>query len=1176
MNNETRLDMKARCYSFSTKFGLYLIVVMLMLSSCSMNNLVEESIDSALPMEFNAEYPVFTRATDGGFADGDRVGIFVADYNDDMPVSLSGSQLRADNMLFTYDAAKGKLTAGTALYWKDKDTPADVVGYYPYTESIDNPTSYEFILDTRQDRVSTVASLGGYEACDLLWAKCTKALPGDGTINLTFKHLMAGMTVLLEMGEGFDIKDWAALQKKVIVEHSATSTIVNLETGRVEPTGQGDASVFTLPYDDGFRAVLIPKSYDAGSDILTIIVGEQNYKLRKEDILTLQSGKMHKLIIKVAKRQDVGDYMFNLVGESISSWIDDEEFHDGIVRQYLVIDVDTPGMFSETLVKKGIDYREVRSLKITGVVNAEDLYFIGDMPLLQNLNMKEVIINDKNDNYDDCIPENAFRDALVSHLVLPERLRVIKSGAFLGVPIKGTLVFPEGLEEIEGSAFFSSYASNGGGFRVEFPSTLKIIGDWAFGGNGTSSNVKGELNFPEGLEAIGGNAFWNGYNISGTLVLPESLKKIGQSAFQKCRFTGDLVIPSGMEIISSHSFADCSFDGNLILKEGITNIKEAAFLNCKFRGELALPTTVREVGLASFAGNNFSSLVLPEKLQLLGAEAFMGCRYLQGEINIPTSIVNIPDRCFQDCRLITGVRLRKNITSIGANAFRNGVYIKSIVCENPIPPFLDPNAFSNVVKTQICVEVPKEGLQSYKNNRTWREFTRLSEYSNFVCRPAHACALTTPRQQKLVLNADGNWKVAYKPEWVTLSQTEGSKKSEIVVTFAELPSGLSSRRDTILFQMDGTKVETACVLSQYGYEYAEDQMVQLQQHTKGNGISVYFVGDGWDAESIASGAYLELCRNDMEYLFGLPPYDRLRDYFDVYAFVALSQETGVSTMNITRDTKFGTFYTSGMESCCSGYPARMIPYEEEVFSYISSLTGKRTGRWFRDGDMWKSLVVLIPNTTDYTGCTYFYDDGSAISVCPPSDRTYPNDTRGIIQHEAGGHGFGKLADESIVQNKYVQNNTVIEIIKYQEMGWYANISLSGLSTNAPWANMIYDPRYSNNVDMFEGAYGYTRGVWRSESNSCMNYAIPYYNAISRLDITRRVFYLAGEYFNIERDFYSVDTDLWGSAGLNQTRSSIEEQELKPIYSHNVPVMLELSQYTPFFKKQKSKIYEINR
>lgn len=112
--------------------------------------------------------------------------------------------------------------------------------------------------------------------------------------------------------------------------------------------------------------------------------------------------------------------------------------------------------------------------------------------------------------------------------------------------------------------------------------------------------------------------------------------------------------------------------------------------------------------------------------------------------------------------------------------------------------------------------------------------------------------------------------------------------------------------------------------------------------------------------------------------------------------------------------------------------------------------------------------------------------------------------------------------------------------------------------------------------MFEGAYGYTRGVWRSESNSCMNYAIPYYNAISRLDITRRVFYLAGEYFNIERDFYSVDTDLWGSAGLNQTRSSIEEQELKPIYSHNVPVMLELSQYTPFFKKQKSKIYEINR
>lgn len=1165
--------MKTKYYRFPAKVGISLIAVTLMLMSCSEDELIGNSgIETAFPMELDAEYPVLTRATDAGFADGDRIGIFVADYSADVPESLSNGMLRADNQPFTYDEANGKWTSDKTLYWKNQHTAVDVVGYYPYAESIDNPVVYTFGIDTRQERTATTTRLGGYEASDLLWAKCVKALPDDGTIKLTFRHLMAGMTITLEMGDGFDEKEWATLSKNVLVNHAATSTIVNLETGYVEPEGQGDASIFTLPYGADHRAVVIPKTYNAGNDILTISVGDQNYKLRKEEMVALQSGKMHKFAIKVDKRQEAGDYAFTLVSESVSAWIDDAEFHDGIVRQYLVVNVETPGTFSETLNKQGVDYREVRSLKVTGRVNAEDLRFMGDMPMLQNLNMKDIIIDDENDSYDDCIPERAFAGTLISHLVLPDRLRFIGDFAFSEAPIVGTLVFPEGLKKIQVGAFYST--NNDGRFRVEFPSTLKTIEGFAFSGGA----VKGEVKFPEGIKEIAAEAFAGSGYISGTLELPESLIFIGSRAFSGCNFTGNLVIPGGIKVILADCFAGCSFDGNLILKEGVTNIKECAFDNCKFRGELALPSTVREVGFGSFRGNNFSSIALPEKLQLLGGEAFMGCQYLNGEIRIPSSIVTVPERCFQDCPLITSVVLPKNITTIGADAFTNDMYIKTIVSENPNPPHLDAYAFNNVVKTQINVEVPKEGLQRYKNNRTWSEFTRLTEYRNFVCRPAHACALTTPRQQTLVLNADGNWKVTHQPDWVTLSKTEGSLKNEIVATFSELPSGLSLRRDSIVFQLEGTDVETYCMLSQYGYEYGEDQLVQLQKHSKGNGISVYFVGDGWDAESIASGTYLELCRKDMEYFFGLPPYDRLRDYFDVYACVALSQETGVNTMNVVRDTKFGTFFTAGQESCCSGYPARLMPYEEEVFAYISKLTGKQNGRWLWDGDMWKSLIVLIPNTTDYTGCTYYYNDGSSISVCPPSDRTYPNDTRGIIQHEAGGHGFGKLADESIVYNQYVPNS-VVDLINnhyHYTRGWYANISTTSNMKLVPWADFVFDTRYSDYVDVYEGAYGYMRGIFRSEANSCMNYAIPYYNAISRLDITRRVFSLAGEPFDIERDFYSVDTDQWGSTEVNGTRATHNVQELHPIHSHNVPVMLKRGQYNEFFKKLKEKRYEINR
>jgi hypothetical protein len=81
-------------------------------------------------------------------------------------------------------------------------------------------------------------------------------------------------------------------------------------------------------------------------------------------------------------------------------------------------------------------------------------------------------------------------------------------------------------------------------------------------------------------------------------------------------------------------------------------------------------------------------------------------------------------------------------------------------------------------------------------------------------------------------------------------------------------------------------------------------------------------------------------------------------------------------------------------------------------------------------------------------------------------------------------------------------------------------------SDVPWAHFIFDPEYSDYVDMFEGAMGFTRGVWRSEQNSCMNYGIPYYNAISRQEIMRRILDYSGEGFTMEK-FYATDSKKWG-------------------------------------------------
>ena len=156
-----------------------------------------------------------------------------------------------------------------------------------------------------------------------------------------------------------------------------------------------------------------------------------------------------------------------------------------------------------------------------------------------------------------------------------------------------------------------------------------------------------------------------------------------------------------------------------------------------------------------------------------------------------------------------------------------------------------------------------------------------------------------------------------------------------------------------------------------------------------------------------------------------------------------------------------------------------------------------------------------------------WNDGTAIAYCPMSDYGYPLDFRGVIQHEAGGHGFGKLGDEYIYHNEFIQAcgcsccPHAFELQTAQSLGWFQNLSLSGKMGDVPWRDFIFHEKYHTFVDIFEGGYMHTRGVYRSEQNSCMNNDIPYYSTISRYEIYKRIMEYAGQSWSLE-DFIAND------------------------------------------------------
>ena len=87
-----------------------------------------------------------------------------------------------------------------------------------------------------------------------------------------------------------------------------------------------------------------------------------------------------------------------------------------------------------------------------------------------------------------------------------------------------------------------------------------------------------------------------------------------------------------------------------------------------------------------------------------------------------------------------------------------------------------------------------------------------------------------------------------------------------------------------------------------------------------------------------------------------------------------------------------------------------------------------------------------------------------------------------------------------------------------------------------WSHLIFDSRYNDIVDIFEGGYMHSRGVFRSEQNSCMNNDIPYYSTISRESIVRRIKRYAGESYNFE-EFVANDKRGIAQAKIHSTRSS---------------------------------------
>lgn len=207
-------------------------------------------------------------------------------------------------------------------------------------------------------------------------------------------------------------------------------------------------------------------------------------------------------------------------------------------------------------------------------------------------------------------------------------------------------------------------------------------------------------------------------------------------------------------------------------------------------------------------------------------------------------------------------------------------------------------------------------------------------------------------------------------------------------------------------------------------------------------------------------------------------------------------------------------YVTGGEtvfSCYFGEGTHVGGADELCMQYAQSVG-------FTDEQMQDVLIIVMMNSTKYAGTCWMYyntncigDYGRGTSVAYFPIGTSYEDLSAVLHHEAGGHGFAKLADEYAYE--YMGTIPDHEILEYQrsreDYGWWKNTDYISDPTQVYWSKFIDDSRYDfENIGVYEGACTYWKGAYRPTESSIMRNNVGGFNAPSREAIYYRIHKLA--------------------------------------------------------------------
>lgn len=102
----------------------------------------------------------------------------------------------------------------------------------------------------------------------------------------------------------------------------------------------------------------------------------------------------------------------------------------------------------------------------------------------------------------------------------------------------------------------------------------------------------------------------------------------------------------------------------------LTSISENAFFASQTLSEIKVSGSVSQICAYAFSEcKALTSVLLPQKLSVMGKAAFFGCSLLEN-IHLPSTLECIPEYAFCNCNSLIAISFSEGVCTIGANAFQ--------------------------------------------------------------------------------------------------------------------------------------------------------------------------------------------------------------------------------------------------------------------------------------------------------------------------------------------------------------------------------------------------------------------------------------------------------------------------------------------------------------------------